>query len=189
MLHAQLATLAFAALTLAASGCGGSTKSHSSSSSASTVPTANATTSTTSTPTATADSTTVALKVATGKPLTRAQWITRGDAICARTRTQLSATTAKTLNEFARKLPEAAAYYQAELASLGRLVPPASKINDWQQFLSGTQQIVENISKLAEAAQTRQVALHEPEVDTVNKIQETITRVVKRDGFRVCSRV
>jgi predicted AAA+ superfamily ATPase len=127
--------------------------------------------------------------VASGKPLTRAQWVIRGDAICARTNAQLTATTAKTLSEFSHKLPEAVAYYQTELAALSKLVPPTSKANDWQEFLTGTLQISQNTAKLAEIAQARQITLHEPELFAVNKIREVITRVAKRDGFKDCSEI
>jgi hypothetical protein len=185
MLLMYLAALALAATVLAASGCGGSSKSGSTSTSASAPTTTTTTASTSTTPPAT----TTTVKVAAGKPLTHAQWIAKGDAICARLNAELAANTVKSTAEFARVLPVAAADEQAELAQLVKLVPPTSKTKDWQEFLTGTQEWAANSYKLAESSQSGSFTLKAPLVATTRKIHETLAHLAQHEGFKECSLV
>ena len=70
MLHSQLAALALAATTLAVSGCGGSSKTEPAKTTAST--------------------TSGTAKTESGAPLTRAEFIARGEAICAHANAELN---------------------------------------------------------------------------------------------------
>jgi predicted outer membrane protein len=118
MLQAQFVVLALVIIVTAA-GCG-SAKGK--------------TPATTSSYTATA---TTASETQSGKPLTRAEWIAAGEAICKRTNAQLGSLHIKSLKDYARVLPQAASYDQAESSELGRLVPPASMASDWKKRVSG----------------------------------------------------
>ena len=180
VLHIHLAALALVAVTFAAAGCGGSSKTT----------TATATTaSSTTTPDTTTSTSVAVVKLASGRPLTRAQWLARGDAICARLNSQLGANTVKSTKEFARALPVAAAYERAELARLVKLVPPPSMATDWQQFLTSTQQWAENSTKLGESAQGGHFTLTAPLVITTRNLHEHLAGIAKRDGFKECSLV
>lgn len=181
MLHTHLAAVALAATTLAASGCGGSSKTAASSSSASTTP---ATTATVATPPPT---TTAAATVATGNPLTPAQWIAQGDAICARLNAQINAIRVRSSADLARALPQIAAYEQAGLTQLVKLVPPASRASDWKQYLTDLRQSAINSRKVAESAHGPQFTLSAPLVAATSRINEGLKAIAKRDGFKECS--
>jgi hypothetical protein len=185
VLLAHLTGAAFAVVVLATTGCGNSSKtSTATAASATTTATTTSSTPTASTPTTTTISPVV---IATGKPLTHAQWLAKGDAICARLNTQLAANGVKSLNEFARVLPEVAAYEHTELTQLVKLVPPPSQREDWQKFLNETREWAENSAKLGQSAQTTQFTLTEPLVVTTRKLHERLARVAKREGFKECS--
>ena len=120
MLHVHLVSLAFAAITLAAAGCGGSSKAESTN--ASTISKRAATNTTASTAATTAATLTV--KIAPGTPLARTQWLTRSDAICRHFDAELNAIDVKGLQEVPRALPQVAAYQRAEVAQLAKPAPP-----------------------------------------------------------------
>lgn len=184
MLHAQLAALALAVGALAASGCGSSAKNGSTSASTGTSP---------STTTAQQSSTTAAtvptVTVATGKPLTRAQWTVQGDAICARLATELAGTTSKTQAELANALTQSAVYVRASVTQLAKLVPPASKETDWQEYLTGLQEVAANSVTLAQITKAGQFNSNLPIVTTSQTIHKRIETLARHDGFKSCPRV
>jgi hypothetical protein len=177
MLHAQLAALALAATALVASGCGESSKTESATTAAVTTTAAAITPAPTTTP----------ITVGTGKPLKRMVWIAKGDSICTRANTKLSSTTAKTTQDFARLLPQAAAYERAEATELSKLVPPADMANDWAQIVAGIQKFSEFSDKAAEYARVDNVNEAAPVFSAMNKIQQEFTTLAKRDGFKECA--
>jgi hypothetical protein len=191
VLQAHLAALALAAITLAASGCGGSKTAATTAAASSTAPSIPTTNSapTTATSTTTTPTPVVGVKLASGKPLTRAQWLAKGDAICGRLNAQLAATPVKSIQEFTRVLPQAAAYERAELAQLVKLVPPTSKASEWQTFLVNTQQWAENSTRLGQLAQTSPIKLTNPLVTTTRKLHERLAHLAGHDGFKECSLV
>jgi hypothetical protein len=185
VLHAHLAALALAAGALATPGCGSSSKP----TGASTVTTQAATAATTAPPgksplTAAADA-----APPSGKPLTRAQWIAKGDAICARLAAQRMGSTVKTQQEFARALTQYALYDRSELPQLAKLVPPSSKENDWQEFLTGLREVSTNSVALAKIAQAGNFDVNLPLLATTQLIRERIHALARHDGFKQCSRV
>jgi hypothetical protein len=187
VLHIHLAALALAAFALVVSGCGSSSKSSATTSAANT--TTATTTSSTSAPTTTTTTPVVAVKLATGKPLTHTQWLAKGDAICARLNNQLAASGVKSIRELGQVLPQAAAYEHAELAQLVKLVPPAADAKSWQEFLAETQRWAENSTKLGQSAQTAQFSLNEPLVGITRKLHEHLAHRAKHQGFKECSLV
>lgn len=179
MFYARLAALALAATSLAAIGCGGSSKVGSTNAS-------QATASTTSSATSVA-STTGTVKAASGTSLGYSQWIAKGDAICARLNAQLTASPVKAIQEFARALPQAAAYERIEYAQLAKLVPPPSKAADWQQFLTDTRLWAEDSAKLGEIAQAHKFSIGMQLVSKSRSLHEQLAKIAKQDGFKTCS--
>jgi hypothetical protein len=182
----QLATLALAVTTLAISGCGSSSDSESKSNptntAATTAPVSN-TTVDTSTPVARVPP----VKVASGKPLTRAQWISAGDKICARLNAQLEATPVKGAKTFAVVIPQVAAYERTEVAELAKLVPPPTARDQWEEILTETLQLAENTAALGKTAQTSQFTFKTALVASTAKIRAELLADTKRIGFKECS--
>jgi hypothetical protein len=181
----QRSALIFAIAMLAVSGCGSSSKTGSTSTSAQVTPTTTA--ATTTTPTSTTSPTQV--KEVSGAPLTRAEWIAKGDAICAQLNTQLAANVVDKSNGFATVLPQAAAYEHAEVVQLTKLVPPSSQAKDWHMFLAETQRWSENTAKLGASAKSGHFTLSTPLVALTTKIRANVVSIAKREGFKYCSEV
>jgi hypothetical protein len=186
----QLAALALAAMTLTTAGCGSSSKN------GSTTTVAGAPAASTSSPVTTASTSTqasslppaVAVSVANGKPLTRARWIAKGDAICAELNRELQALKVKRAGELPRVLPQAAAYVRTEVVQLAKLVPPASKASDWKRFLSATLQWAEGTAKLAEFAKLGDSITVSPVAKATIALHGRLVSMAQHDGFKVCSR-
>jgi hypothetical protein len=165
MLHTQLVALALVALATAASGCG-SSKTGSTTTAASTSP---------------APTTTVA--VATGAPLSRARFIAAGDAICENVQLKLNALHGQLLSS----IPQAAVYYAAEAESMGKIVPPKSLANDWQQIIDDVHVYGEYASNAIQNAKEHHGTLSTAFRAKVAGIQANMIATAKRDGFKWCS--
>jgi hypothetical protein len=176
MLHTYLAALVLAAATLIASGCG--------SSKTASTPTAATATATTSATTSTTNA------AASNKPLTRAEFIARGDAICEHLNQRLASLTARTQSAFLKALPQAATYEQAEYAELSKLTPPQALAKDWSEFLAATKEWSIDSAKLGEAARTAAglAGAHALGLET-KATHERLAHIAKRDGFKECSLV
>jgi hypothetical protein len=174
MLHIQLAALALASTALAVSGCG-SSKTGSTTTAASTT-----------TPTATAI-TTSTVSVATGKPLTRAQLIAKGDAICAITNTKRLGATASSKAELVRTLPQLALYNGEESESLSKLVPPASMAHDWTLIVNDLHLYGEYANSAAQYAKENQEKTAGHQYEKAIKLIEQVMSTGRRDGFKYCS--
>jgi hypothetical protein len=188
VLLAYLAVLVLATTALAASGCGGSSITTTTTDASTTAAPPTTSTATTTAATATAPKVAV-VTLAAGKPLTRAQWIARGEAICARLNAQLAANTVKSTSEFARVLPLAAADERTEFTALVKLVPPPSDAKAWQRFLTDTEQWAENSSKLAQSETPGQFTLKVPLVTSTKDLHERLAAIAKRAGFKECALV
>lgn len=178
MLHTQLAALSLAGMTLAVSGCGGSSKTTSTeTASAKVAPAPTESAKPEPTPTESA------------KPLTRTDLITRGDAICGRVNLKRTTTPVVNGRDFARIVPEIAAYEQAAVAEMAKLIPPASMTNDWKRIVAGTQVIADDTTKVGEYAVANKLQAARPLYLSGTKIQKRILIIAKRDGFKECSHV
>jgi len=177
MLFSYLATLAFATMALATSGCGGSSKSG-------TTHTVVATAATT-----TADSATVPTggeKVAAGKPLTRAKLVARANAICGSTHTKLSAISVKTGEQFTRVLPQIAIYDSAEFKELSKLTPPASMAHEWSRILGGVHLYSEYVNRIANYAQANNSTSAAPLFRAANALHRQLVVIAAHNGVRHC---
>lgn len=177
----QLAVIGLAAAALTATGCGGSSKKNAASTTASVV--TSATTAAQTKP----SSTGAEIKISSGKPLSRAAWISKGDTICGRVNVKLSTTSAHTQQDYARLLPQSAAYERQEAVELSKLVPPARMRADWQQVVTDLQKFSELSIRTGEYAAVNKFQSAMPIARAGNKAQEEMVLVAKRDGFKVCS--
>jgi hypothetical protein len=175
----KLAIVALAATALGATACGGSSKAGPTATSA-----AGPSQSTTAAQTAPVGS--EEIKIATGTPLARAVWIARGNAICKRTNDSLSTTTLRTRSDYARLLPQIAAYYHAQAVELAKLVPSQAMASGWQRIVADLQKIGELAVKFEPAAQGNSNATASIYA-TVGRISNEVHAIAKRDGFKVCS--
>jgi hypothetical protein len=189
MRHTRLVALALAATTLLVAGCGGSSKTDATTTAAVTPPTNTTETTSTAASTTTSPATTATVKVASGTPLTRARWISTGDAICAHLFAQIDANPVKSASDFGHVLPQVAIYERTEAAELAKLVPPASKVHDWQQILSNTEREATNTAKLGESAQAGQFNATSPLSKATEKLEIQVSTIAKHNGFTQCSRL
>jgi len=181
MLQTQLAALAVVATVLVACGCGGSSKSGASTTTTSAAVTASDTTTTTPT------SPTTTVKLATGRPLTRAKWIAEGDTICKHVNTEVAAISVVSAAEYGRLLPQIALYYSTEAQELGKLVPPTSMASDGTQLANGLQLLSEYLNRSAREFQAGHNTAGAHLFVTALKIQKQPIAVAKRAGFKMCT--
>lgn len=121
------------------------------------------------------------------KPLTRAQLLSRADAICARINKKLSATNIKSQQDIVRIAPQLAADEQQGLAELNKLIPPASMANDWKTIITGAQTLADSTAKLGEDVKAKDLKAARTVISEANKVQQRTVAVAKRDGFKDCS--
>lgn len=175
----KLVAAVFVTAALTAAGCGSSSKT--------TAPNSAAATPTSTATAQTKPAVSEEIKVSTGKPLTTTTWIAKGDAICSRANAKLSSTTARTQQDYARLLPQAAGYERAEATELSKLVPPRGKAADWQQMLTDLTKFSEFSLKAGEYAQVNNFHAALPIATAGNKAQLELITIAKNDGFKVCS--
>jgi hypothetical protein len=180
MLQNLVATLAVAMTLVTLSACGSTSKTSSNTAAPS------ATTASSDQPVS-APASSEEIRIDTGKPLSRSAWIAKADAICLRTNIKLSSTTARTQQDFARLLPQAAAYERAEATELSKLVPPPSMARDWQQIVIGIQKFGEFSARAGEYARVNNFSAALPIATAGNNAQREFVAIAKQDGFKVCS--
>jgi ABC-type Fe3+-hydroxamate transport system substrate-binding protein len=190
MSHTQLAALALAAASLALCGCGGSSKTTVSTAASS----AAATTATTTTIASTSLPAATTVKVAVGAPLTRAQLLAKGDAICARINVQVDKVTTQASSspnvsrqEFYEGIPKVARDYATEANELSKLVPPASLAHNWETILSDLHRYVQYEDLAAHEAEVKDAKAIVALIAPAEAIHAKLDAIAKRDGFRYCS--
>jgi hypothetical protein len=182
MLHTSLAAAALAATAVAIAGCGGSSKTGSTATSAAST-SAQTSSAQTNTPTATSQE----IKLQSGTPLSRGVWIAEGDAICARANIHRHAQTAKTDQEIARLAPQVSGYDHIEATELSKLVPPTAKAKDWRVIVTDAQKLSELTARFGEYAQTNKIHEAQPMLIAAANVQQQLTTIAQRDGFKICS--
>jgi hypothetical protein len=155
----RLAALALATTTLAICGCGGSSGSSNASGSS-----------------------------GSSKTLTRAELITKANAICARVNTKRASTHYRTLPEVARSAPRLASYEQAAAAELGKLVPPAEMSNDWQQIVANARALAGYTLQIGEYAKAKNVAAAQPLLTSIRASNHQLVATARAVGLTECSR-
>jgi ABC-type transport system substrate-binding protein len=179
MLYTYLITLALTTLALAASGCGGSTKTTSSQTGS--IAQATSSTQTTSSP-STAPATATA-------PLTVAELIAKADPICERANAKRTSITLTTRSSYSRLLPPLVAYERGELAELAKLTPPASLASEWRQILADTKTIIEATAKLGETPPNGRDSSLKAVFVKAGRAERQMLAIAKRIGFKECARL
>lgn len=175
----RLLVLTLTAVAVIVSGCGGSTKSGSS--------TAADVSPATSTTAAAAKSVTAAADA-----LTRAQLIAAADRVCARANARIAkpgpAGNTGSNQEVAQNAQEIAGYDRAEVAGLRALVPPAELANDMRQIVAGFQGYANDVGTLGTDVQANDNASIQPLIASAKKLHEQVTAIAKRDGLTDCAK-
>lgn len=176
MLHSQLAALALAATTLAASGCGGSSKTGPTGASAGATA---------------ASTTTTTTKTTSGKPISHADaiLIAKAGAICKRITAQSASLNFRTRQAIARSLPEFSSYQRAALAELRKLVPSASLAHEWQQFEAAAHTLASDMTRVSEYAKAYHFASVRPLAGRIAKDKVNMTTLAKRNAITGCERL
>jgi hypothetical protein len=197
MSHSKLAAIVIAAVALGVSGCGGSSKTGSTTTVAST-PTQTTTAQTTSTQTTTAQtssttttpvlpSTGEPIKIKSGTPLTRRVLIAKAEPICERANTELDSTKIKSIEDYARVLPQTASYDRIEANELSKLVPPAAMAKAWTEIVTDLQKFGEYTEMVAEYAQAKKFTTAVPIFTAGRATHEKLAGIAKRNGFKECA--
>lgn len=125
--------------------------------------------------------------ISNGKPLTQAQWIARGDAICAKLISQTNPLKVKNTNEIPRLIPQEVIYIHAELAALSKLTPPANKANDWQKLLNLKQEWANGIARVAANFESLRKQANNPFLRTLASTRTRANKLALQNGFKKCS--
>ncbi len=174
MSRTVLAVSALAATALAAAGCGSSAKTEK-------------TETTTAGNAATATAQTTPIKVATGTPLPRAQFILAADAICQRAKAQFAALGARSTAQLERALPQAAVYFASESESLSKLTAPSSMSHDWEQIVSDLHLTGEYTAAVAQHLKAKENAAATQFYAKAERTRKAADQLARRDGFKQCS--
>jgi hypothetical protein len=189
VLLAYLAALVSAATAFAASGCGESSKTSSTTNAQKTTTAVVGQVKTIQSSPPPVETRVQTVKMAAGKPLTLAQWTEQSNTICSHLTAKLSTMTVKTISDFARVLPTTAVYEHNEYAELAKLVPPASMAKDWQVLLTLTLQGSTNSAELGKEAQAGKFNINSALVTATTNDDERINHIAKRDGLKACAHV
>jgi len=126
--------------------------------------------------------------IATGKPLTRAQLIAQGDAICASAKAKVKTLGGNSNAEVINLLPQAAIYYNAEAENLSKLVPPASLSRDWKKIVDDMESVSQYTNGTARYAKEKQEKTAARLYNQGLKVREHALAIAARDGFKDCSK-
>lgn len=202
MSHSKLAAIVIAAVALGVSGCGGSSKTGSTTTVAST-PTQTTTAQTTTAQTTPAQTTSAQtsstpttpvlpstgepIKIKSGTPLTRRVLIAKAEPICERANAELDSTKIKSIEDYARVLPQTASYDRIEANELSKLVPPAAMAKAWTEIVTGLQKFGEYTEMVAEYAQAKKFTTAVPIFTAGRATHEKLAAIAKRNGFKECA--
>ncbi|HEV7936503.1 MAG TPA: hypothetical protein VGP18_00580 [Solirubrobacteraceae bacterium] len=196
MSHIRLAALALTAVSLALGGCGGSSKTTASTVAATATTTADSTQATSTTAAGASVPAATIVRVASGTPLTRAQLIAKGDAICAHVNaevdkvdTQPNVPASVELREVLEGYPKVARYETTETNELSKLVPPAALAHDWGLIVNDFHRYVQYADALASDAEAKNIKAIGPLIQPAEAVHEKLNAIAAHDGFKSCSGV
>lgn len=168
----RIVVLLLAATAAAISGCGGGSKATSASTSASrsTAPASSHTT------------------VASNKPLSRAEFIERGDAICYRLNARRKSTSFSNPAGYKRVMPPLAAYEMEGVNEMDQLVPPSSLASTWRQIVIDSRTVAEVTRLVPTFKKGTSDALGKKYDIILGKAIYRMVHAAQRVGFKECSR-
>jgi hypothetical protein len=170
MSRTPIAALTLATVTLVASGCGGSSKSSSQVASSTQAATTTQTESTTS-------------KASSG----RTQLIAQANAICKSLNIKRNAVHISAVPDYARYLPQVAAWERTAADELERLQPSASLAKDLRKIVEANRLIAANTAKVGQLAAAGKMRATRPLVEATAPVQQQMITIARRDGFKDCA--
>jgi hypothetical protein len=121
-------------------------------------------------------------------PLTRAELLARGDAVCYRLNTRRQSTLIARPSDYERQAPALAAYELTGATELGELTPPASMAQSWQHIVAGARTVATVTGRFPHFAQASSDAIGHRYDAILGKAIDEMVNAAKRSGFKECSR-
>jgi hypothetical protein len=127
------------------------------------------------------------------KPLTRAQLMSRANAICRSVKAKLEAASkgqsANTPRQIERLTAKISGFEQTALAELGKLVPPRALEDDWKRFVAGAGMLAEDIAKVGEYAAAKNATAARQAIASAESTQKQLAVVAGRMGLKDCEQL
>ncbi len=121
-------------------------------------------------------------------PLTRAQLIAKGDAICYRLNARRASTRIDRPADYERLVPALAAYELAGASEMSTLTPPPALAQDWRRMVEGARTIAQATARIRNARLAGSKSFAEAIEPVLYKGIEELTGAAKSAGFKECSR-
>ena len=119
----------------------------------------------------------------------RAQFLTRANAICRQVNNRVSAQgQAKTAGDVKRMGPAILVIEHRGLSQLRALAVPAALASDWRLIMRDLGQLTDNVARLVTAASLLDTPAAQQAATDSERIQTQISRVAGRDGLKECAK-
>jgi hypothetical protein len=125
----------------------------------------------------------------------KAKLVAEADPICKHVAVKreaanasLHGTSKSTLEKLAQLAPKVSVTEHQAVEQLRALKTPASLSQEWQQMLSGIEQLANDTTKLAVVAKANDLKKVEALTASGRKVREKLTVIATRDGFAYCGR-
>lgn len=113
----------------------------------------------------------------------------KANAICAQLRAKFAAINSTPRATFVQLAPQLASYQTRASAEMSDLVPPTAVAHDWQQITSYTQTLANNIAKLGEYEQAKELPAARAVLFASRKVDDQLIAIARSDGFVECARI
>ena len=165
MSHIWRAPLAIATLAFALAGCGGSSDESTDGGASNDAPAAET------------------------QPLTKAELITKGDAICTEMKNAVEAIdgSTETPETIADGVEKTVGAYETMIADLRKLTPPTELAGDYQAWLAGNDEYKAMLTQFADVARKNDEAAAQQLQPKMEAKTEELTSMSKGIGFKVCT--
>jgi hypothetical protein len=135
------------------------------------------------------DTTNIAVKrPQSSAPLTRAQLVAQGDAICYRLNARRMTTKVARAQDYEQLVPALAAYELQGANELGALAPPRSMAHLWRQIVSGSHKVAEATGHFPHYSEAANDNIARVDDEMLTKAIDELTGAARRGGFKECSR-
>ncbi len=121
-------------------------------------------------------------------PLSVAQLISKGDAICYRLNAKRRIISIGGPEDYERLIVPLAAYERTAATEMENLTPPPSLAHAWQQIVLGTQTLARLTGHFHTYAEASNLKLSRPFDAELGRAMDQVTRSAKQAGFKDCSR-